>query len=1215
MAKRKIKRFDPTRTATLRRMFVSAIKRRFRLIKGAIIKLIDDEDALGLKKDLINGLVSNAGQWKFESTPNKVKNFQTWIKKQFADKLHGADENRIWEHYIQQGFKKGAARAFEDVNKKMKAMAGVDPKKLQWYAGSKSQFLQSSFNNPVSIEKVKLLAGRTFTDLEGITQAMSTKISRTLTDGLVQGKSPRDIAKDLVDSVGIEEARASTMARTELIRAHAEGQLQALEEMGVAEVGVEVEWTITDDEKVCPECEAMAEVVLPIAEARGMIPRHPNAVFADSSFVPYGECQELVRSWYRGPSVVLTLGSRINCTTIGPNHPVMTRRGMIPAAQLTESDYVLCDNRKNWSPHSLDREKVPTIADVFTSLVCVTGDSGIVSSSSDLHGDREFCQGEVQAIRPARGLLTKWDSFSLEKLREIDFTGTHSQLEFGSSLGSKNLGFHRIDLASSPCMGEGCLFCRRVNSDFNPHAFQTKPDGTPIDLVPFFEGAQGLARQIEVPDFFKWERVHKVSFSTYEGWAFDASTDTSLYYSGGLVVSNCRCAWIPANVGEKSDTQKTGKAADKAIEVSFGADEDDDEGWGPVKNEEWKTKLDKVLTPISETIPKWKQLITNAFCPTGPGGGVDPTCSPGGGGGSYASGHELVGSLKSKTGLKVNAEFAQKIAWLNPNGVQNGTVVMPKKMSDTPEKIAQLQKVLPPGTVIKQVSFKPDTMQNMTPEQFAKQGKIISTAPKQASSPYEPPPNLPSGKGGLETITTLSGSTAPVLMKDPNTGQRWVVKSPGKGGEGHLKSEAEADAIYRAMGVDVPVSGFVGGVKMGAFLEGAETLNNWKSKNFGDKKAIQAMHKEISKNFVLDAVTANWDVVGMTQDNIMIKDGKPFRIDNGGALSYRAQGGLKGSAFTEEVKELQSMRDGTNPVTAAVYKGLNDKEVMGQIKDVMSNKMKILDQISDPGVRDIMSKRIDNLKEHYNKLAGKKSQGALKKEMKAALVAGFKVDPNGGKNIEFHGHNFQQAKSVPMNKVAEKMVPITPGDTIDLPTTDVFVSKKDHNAWKNSLTHSEKSAISSWKGSSTSIRNAMREQIKDGKEINGYPKAILTAIEKHAPQPGVYYRGLAKGSHFDPEKFATNAMKALDSGEGFLLDTLPAGMSTKPGIARKFSSGHVMTRIISKNARPIIKEDGFGNEAEVIQPPSSYKVRAVHKNVYISGHSSAVKYFIDLEEI
>lgn len=276
MTQRKIKRLDPTRTATLRREFVAAIKRRFRLVKGAIIKLIDDEDALGLKPDLFNQLTTNAGQWKFESTPQKVKSFQNWLKKQFADKLHGADDNKLWETYINAGFKKGAARAFEDVNKKAKLKGLTDDKKLAWYQGSKSQFLQSSFANPVSVDKVKLLAGRTFSDLEGITQAMSTKTSRTLTDGLVQGKSPHDIAKDLVDSVGIEEARASTLARTELIRAHAEGQLQALEEMGVEEVGVEVEWTVTPDEKLCPECEAMAEVVLPIAEAKGMIPRHPN---------------------------------------------------------------------------------------------------------------------------------------------------------------------------------------------------------------------------------------------------------------------------------------------------------------------------------------------------------------------------------------------------------------------------------------------------------------------------------------------------------------------------------------------------------------------------------------------------------------------------------------------------------------------------------------------------------------------------------------------------------------------------------------------------------------------------------------------------------------------------------------------------------------------------------------------------------------------------
>jgi len=51
---------------------------------------------------------------------------------------------------------------------------------------------------------------------------------------------------------------------------------------------------------------------------------------------------------------------------------------------------------------------------------------------------------------------------------------------------------------------------------------------------------------------------------------------------------------------------------------------------------------------------------------------------------------------------------------------------------------------------------------------------------------------------------------------------------------------------------------------------------------------------KLKENFVADAILGNWDVVGLSKDNVMLgKDGKTYRIDNGGSLRYRAQGGLK----------------------------------------------------------------------------------------------------------------------------------------------------------------------------------------------------------------------------------------------------------------------------------------------------------------------------------
>lgn len=227
------------------------------------------------KKLLGNTFVVNDQQWRFRSSPDKIKAFQEWLRRQFGSTLTGKSDEQLWEAYIEAGFRKGAGRAFDDVNKAERVIAASE-KKTDFFNGTRDQFLRASFGQPEAIEKVKLLAGRSFDDLEGVTSDMSTRMSRTLTDGLVQGKGAREIARDMDKDLDIGRSRAELIARTELVRAHAEGQLTALENLGVEEVGVSVEWLITPDERVCPACEELEGVVLKIDEARGMLPRHPG---------------------------------------------------------------------------------------------------------------------------------------------------------------------------------------------------------------------------------------------------------------------------------------------------------------------------------------------------------------------------------------------------------------------------------------------------------------------------------------------------------------------------------------------------------------------------------------------------------------------------------------------------------------------------------------------------------------------------------------------------------------------------------------------------------------------------------------------------------------------------------------------------------------------------------------------------------------------------
>jgi SPP1 gp7 family putative phage head morphogenesis protein len=186
-----------------------------------------------------------------------------------------SSKQAFWNEYVIEGYKKGMGRAFDDVKGGYAAKFAQDGSTDDFYQGSKFEFLKSSFGQPETIEKIQLLAGRVFTDMKGVTDSMAAAMSRVLVDGLSQGAGPIEVADNLVEQVGISESRARMVARTELMRAHNEGALDAMEAMGVEEIGVMVEWS-TGGHNVCPLCKALEGVVLTTKEARGMFPRHPN---------------------------------------------------------------------------------------------------------------------------------------------------------------------------------------------------------------------------------------------------------------------------------------------------------------------------------------------------------------------------------------------------------------------------------------------------------------------------------------------------------------------------------------------------------------------------------------------------------------------------------------------------------------------------------------------------------------------------------------------------------------------------------------------------------------------------------------------------------------------------------------------------------------------------------------------------------------------------
>jgi len=144
---------------------------------------------------------------------------------------------------------------------------------------------------PIHADRVGVIYLRTFTELQGITEAMDVQISQILAQGLLEGKGARDLA-DAIANVLLggtkgsatniigrfidARRRAEMIARTEIIRAHHLGMIQQYRNWGLIDVQVQAEWKTAGDNRVCELCSELEGKIFTLDEIEGLIPYHPN---------------------------------------------------------------------------------------------------------------------------------------------------------------------------------------------------------------------------------------------------------------------------------------------------------------------------------------------------------------------------------------------------------------------------------------------------------------------------------------------------------------------------------------------------------------------------------------------------------------------------------------------------------------------------------------------------------------------------------------------------------------------------------------------------------------------------------------------------------------------------------------------------------------------------------------------------------------------------
>lgn len=263
--------------------------------------------------------------------------------------------------------------------------------------------------------------------------------------------------------------------------------------------------------------------------------------------------------------------------------------------------------------------------------------------------------------------------------------------------------------------------------------------------------------------------------------------------------------------------------------------------------------------------------------------------------------------------------------WSIPGNIQHDWPLIKARYADQPEVLKAFEKWAKKTKIDKKLTV--SRWLGVVPKQRVKKA-AAAVAAQIAKAEF------PATLEGLKVVKKLGGSTGAELVEDA-AGNRFVRKHGASAD--HLREEALADELYRALGANVPEAKLYetqgGPVKLARFVEG-DTLASYLAK--AKPAQIDALKAALGEHFHADVLLGNWDVIGLAKDNVLVDaSGVPWRIDNGGSLRFRAMGGAKNADWNEFPDELWTLRDATkNAQTTELFGSVKLTDIAAKIEGV-----------------------------------------------------------------------------------------------------------------------------------------------------------------------------------------------------------------------------------------------------------------------------------------
>ena len=198
---------DPTKLGGVRHKAMVEFRKKLRATEKQINDFIL---ALNPPKQVIpDGPAINRVIYTYELDAARLEGLQDFILQVLNEQFLTGRQRTFLTPYVTQGYMKGASDTISRIAR-LAAMAGEDEFTL-----SRLQVEQIALS-PSFQNRIGLVLARTFNSMEKFSGDLAVDLGRVIADGMTRGISPRRIADTISQKFDTSQARAMTIARTEV---------------------------------------------------------------------------------------------------------------------------------------------------------------------------------------------------------------------------------------------------------------------------------------------------------------------------------------------------------------------------------------------------------------------------------------------------------------------------------------------------------------------------------------------------------------------------------------------------------------------------------------------------------------------------------------------------------------------------------------------------------------------------------------------------------------------------------------------------------------------------------------------------------------------------------------------------------------------------------------------------------------------------------------